>query len=555
MNAPGRERTGGRILIDALLGQGVKRVYCVPGESYLEALDALHGNAIQVVACRHESGATFMAEAEAKLTGRPGVAFATRGPGAANAAIGVHTARQDSTPLVLLLGDVGRDFIGREAFQEVDLAAFFAPLCKWSARVEEASRLPEYLARAFHVAASGRPGPVVLALPEDLLRESALALDVSPLAANHPAPSVVGLVELRKLLAASKRPLAIAGGGGWTQEGRAALRAFAEINDLPVAVTFRRQDLFAGDHPGFAGDLGLGPDPALIATAKEADLLLLIGTRMGEIASQGYSLFAMPVPEKTVIHIHPEAEELGRVFRPTLAIQADGDSCAKALAGLPGANGPWADWRAKANRARLAWATPQPTGGALDLGLAMGVVERLLPADAIVTTDAGNFAGWPQRFLTFGGRRLLGPTCGAMGYGVPAAVAASLAQPERSVLACVGDGGILMTGNELATALQQGAKPVILVFDNGMYGTIRMHQEGRHPGRVVGTQLANPDFALWARSFGAHAETVTRTEEFEPALARALAAGKAALLHLKTDPNIITPRATIADLRAKAAGQ
>jgi acetolactate synthase-1/2/3 large subunit len=549
-HSPGR-RSGGRLVAEALAANGVEAVFCVPGESYLEILDALHDTNIQVVTCRQEGGAAFMAEAWGKLSGKVGVVLATRGPGASNAAIGIHTARQDSTALLMLLGDVGRDFMDREAFQEVDFPAMFAPLSKWAVRVEQAGRLPEYLGRAFSVAKAGRPGPAVLALPEDLLRETCSAPEAAaPLPPVHGKPAVEDLVALRKLMAESKRPLIVVGGGGWTEEGRQALARFAQASDLPVACSFRRLDLLAGDHPCFAGDLGLGPDPQLIAKAKAADLLILLGTRFSEIASQGYELSA----SQKLVHIHPEAEELGRVHRPGLAVACDPSEFARGLAALPPLLALWPEWRKELRAARLAWAKPRATGGLFDAGLAMEMLESELPGDAIVTVDAGNFAGWPQRFLTFGKRRFLGPACGAMGYGVPAAVAAALARPGQLVAGFVGDGGILMTGQEIATALQHGAAPIILVFDNGMFGTIRMHQESRHPSRVMATRLENPDFAAWARSFGAHGETVAATDDFLPAFRRARECGRAALLHLKTDPEIITPRSTLSDLRLKAQG-
>ncbi|MBF0355573.1 MAG: thiamine pyrophosphate-binding protein [Alphaproteobacteria bacterium] len=546
-----RPRTGGHIVTDHLLCQGVGAVFCVPGESYLDVLDGLYQSRskIRTIACRHEGGAAFMAESYAKLTGKTGVVLATRGPGAANAAIGIHTAMQDSTPLVLLLGDVGRDFYGREAFQEVDFAAMFAPLCKWAARVEEIGQLPAMLARAFQIAQSDRPGPVVLALPEDLLREEAVLPKPKAPPPFHPTPSDEALAKAAALLRKAKRPLLIAGGSGWGSEGRAALADLAKAWSLPVAVPFRRQDLISGAHSCFAGDLGIGPDPKLVQAASDADLLFLLGTRLGEIASQGYHL---PRPGQKIIHVHAGAGELGRVFYPDLCINATPATFANGFAKLDPPKRPaWTAWRKQIRAQRVDWAKPVATGGKLDAGLVMEMLERLLPKDAILTVDAGNFAGWPQRFLTFGSRRLLGPTCGAMGYAIPAAVAASLSEPEKCVVAFVGDGGALMTGQELATARQYGAKPIVLVFDNGMFGTIRMHQEKRHPGRVMATKLENPDFGTWAASFGAFFEGVSRTEAFEPAFKRALASGKPALLHLKTDPDIITPRMRLSKMGRK----
>jgi acetolactate synthase-1/2/3 large subunit len=543
-------KNGGRILVESLAAHGVKRIYCVPGESYLEILDALYDSDIAVVSCRHESGAAFMAEAEAKLSGRLGVAMATRGPGACNAAIGVHTAFQDSTPLLLLLGDVARPHRGREAFQEVDFERMFAPLAKAVERVDSAARLPEIMARAIHTALSGRPGPVVLALPEDMLREEAAPAAIRPLSPTraHPVPDM--MAELHSHLRHAQKPFLIVGGGGWNAVARRAVGHFASANQLPVACTFRRHDLIDNNHPGFAGDLGIAPDPALVKRVQEADLLIILGARLGEIASQGYTLLENGNLNRKIVHIHASAEEPGRVFTPDLAIQsgmAEFLSCALELPFLPEI--PWSEWTAEAALQRRKWSEPRSTGGALDLGLVMGDLAKLLPKESIVTTDAGNFAGWPQRFLKF--HRLLGPTCGAMGYGVPAAVSASLSAPEACVVCFVGDGGCMMTGQELATALQQGTKPIILIFNNRQYGTIRMHQESRFPGRVMATELHNPHFAEWAASFGAYAERVERTEEFAPAFTRALASGKASVIELMTDPEILSPRATVTELRSR----
>lgn len=542
-------RTGGHIVVDQLLAQGVERIFCVPGESYLPILDRLYGSKIKAISCRQEGGAAFMAEAYAKLTGKTGVALATRGPGAANAAIGIHTAMQDSTPLVLLLGDVGRDFYGREAFQEVAFEAMFAPLCKWAVRVEKLRQLPGLLAKAFQIAQSDRPGPVVLALPEDLLREEAVLPAARKLAPIRKAPGKAAIAKAARLLKAAQRPLLIAGGSLWTSGGKQALAKLARGWRLPVAVPFRRQDLMAGTHSSYAGDLGIGPDPNLFKAARDADLLFLLGTRLGEIASQGYEL---PRRGQTIIHVHAGQEELNKVFAADLAVNATPDAFAKAFAQLaPPAQPAWTDWTKHVRHQRQEWAKPRPTGGALDCGLVMEKLDRLLPEDAILTVDAGNFAGWPQRFLTFGKRRLLGPTCGAMGYGIPAGVSASLASPDKCVVTFVGDGGALMTGQELATALQFKAKPIILIFDNKMFGTIRMHQEKRYPGRVSATALENPDFAKWAESFGAYAETVTRTQDFDAAFKRARQSGKASVLHMVTDPDIITPNARISKMKAK----
>jgi len=555
MTAPPTPRTGGRLIADTLAVQGVDRVFCVAGESYLAVLDAMVDHpGIDLVTCRQEGGAAFMAEADGKLTGRPGVCMVTRGPGACNAAIGVHTAMQDSTPMVLLVGQVARDQAEREAFQEIDYRRMFAPVAKWAAQVDDPARIPELLGRAFHVAESGRPGPVVLALPEDVLTAEAAVPDVGPHAPTRPHPGAADVEALARRLAAARRPLVVAGGSGWTDAAAADLRRFAEDWRLPVATSFRRQDVLDHASPSCAGDLGTAPNPRLVARIREADLLLVVGARLGEITTGGYTLLEPPEPRVALIHVHPSAEEIGRVFRPALGIQAGQAEAAAALAALPApAEVPWAAWTADARADHLAWIEPEPCVGDLDLGACFAWLRGRLPADAVVTTDAGNFSGWAGRYLRYGrpGRQL-GPTSGAMGYGVPAAVAASLRHPDRLVVANVGDGGFLMTGQEVATAMHHGASPVVLVFDNGMYGTIRMHQEREYPGRVSATRLTNPDFAALARSHGAFAATVARTADFAPAFEEAAAAGRLALLHLKTDPEQITTRTTVSAIRAAA---
>ena len=549
-------RTGGGHVVDALCLHGVDTAFCVPGESYLAVLDALHdvGDAIRLVTCRHENGAANMAEAYGKLTGKPGVCLVTRGPGACNASIGVHTALQDSTPMVLLIGQVPRPFAGRESFQEVDYRRMFAPLAKWVDQAEAAADLPELMARAFHAAVSGRPGPAVLALPEDVLEESARAARVAPLTVEPARPANADMERLAALLAKAQRPIMMVGGGGWTEKARRGVLAFAEANDLAVTCSFRRHDIFDNGHPSFIGDLGVAPNPELVARLKAADLVLAVGARLGEIATQGYTLISAPRPEQTLIHVHAGAEELGRVFTPDLAIHSGMAEFTAAAAELePANNPPWREWRAAARREYEAGLVPPAGDGRLDLGAVMGAINERLTADAIVTTDAGNFSGWVHRFVGFGGgRRLLGATNGAMGYGVPGAVAAKITAPGRMVIGFVGDGGFGMTGQELATAVGSGAAPLIIVFNNGMYGTIRMHQEREYPERVIATELANPDYAALAVAHGAFGEAVERTGEFAPALDRALASGKAALIELRTDPNIITTRTTLAAIRAKA---
>ena len=549
-------RTGGEILADALLLHGVETVFCVPGESYLAALDAFYGarNRIDVVACRQEGGAAFMAEAFGKATGRPGVCFVTRGPGACNAAIGVHTAMQDSTPMVLFVGQVARGAAGREGFQEIDYRRMFRPVAKLALQIDDPRRIPELVHRAFRVAGSGRQGPVVVALPEDVLRERARAADGRPWEAVRPYPAPDAMAALRARLAAAERPLVVLGGSGWSAAACADMRAFAEACGLPVCVSFRRQDLFDNDHPNYAGDLSTSANPRLMARLAGADLLLVVGARLGEITTRGYAALDIPAPRPTLIHVYPEAEELGRVFQPALSIAAGAAEFAHALRGLdPVDGGRWAGWLAAARADRIADLEPPAPAGAVDMAAIVAAAQDALPEDAIVTVDAGNFSGWPQRFWRF--RRWpsqLGPTAGAMGYGVPAAVAAKIAHPRRAVLAFVGDGGYMMTGQELATAVQRGAAVIVIVVNNGAYGTIRMHQERDYPGRVIATDLANPDFAALARACGAHGETVRATDEFPPALARARASGKPAVIEVRLDLETITTRATLSGIREKA---
>ncbi|MGH7113394.1 MAG: thiamine pyrophosphate-binding protein [Stellaceae bacterium] len=548
---------GGQLVVAALAAHQVEMAFSVAGESYLEILDALYdAPEIRLVTCRQEGGAAFMAEAYGKLTGKPGVLLVTRGPGACNASIGIHTAFQDSTPMVVLVGQVARHQIDREAFQEVDFRRMFAPLAKWVAQIDLAERVPELISQAFQVATSGRPGPVVLAVPEDMLRDRAAAPVAGPYRPVQAHPGAADLAELRRLLAAAERPMMLVGGGGWTDPACRDIARFAEANDLPVCCSFRRQDILDNRSPSYAGDLGTGAAPALIARVKQADLLLAVGARIGEITSQSYSLLGIPDPGKTLIHIHPSAEELGRVFRPTLAIQSGAAEFAAAAALLePVSAASRPGWRAAVRAEYEAGLLPSPAaaGGALDLGRVMGWLRERLPDDAIVTSDAGNFSGWPNRFLQYRrpGRQL-GPISGAMGSGVPAAVAAKLVHPGRLVVGCCGDGGFLMTGQELATSLAHGVGPIILLFNNSMYGTIRMHQERRFPGRVVGTALKNPDFVALARAYGAFAARVERTEDFAPAFDEAAAGKRAAVIELAVDPEIITTRTTLSAIRRQA---
>jgi acetolactate synthase I/II/III large subunit len=547
--------SGGQLVVAALRAHHVDMAFSVAGESYLEVLDALFdAPEIRLVTCRQEGGAAFMAEAYGKLTGKPGVLLVTRGPGACNASIGIHTAFQDSTPMVVLVGQVARHQIDREAFQEVDFRKMFAPLAKWVAQIDMAERVPELINQAFQIATSGRPGPVVLALPEDMLRDHSEAAVVGPYRAVHAHPGAADLAELRRLLAAAERPIMLVGGGGWDDRACRDIARFAEANNLPACCSFRRQDIIDNRSPCFVGDLGTGASPTLVARVKEADLLLAVGARIGEITSQSYSLLGLPDPGKVLVHIHAGAEELGRVFRPSLAIQSGMPEFAAAVAALPPVSAPrWSDWREAARAEYEAGLVPTAAGGALDLGKVMGWLRDRLPDDAIVTSDAGNFSGWPNRFLQYcrPGRQL-GPTSGAMGYGVPAAVAAKLVHPERLVVGFCGDGGFMMTGQELATSMLEGVGPIILVFNNAMYGTIRMHQERRFPGRVVGTALRNPDFLGLARAYGVFGASVAQTEEFAPAFEEAAAGNRAAVIELKMDPDMITTRTTLSEIRREA---
>ncbi len=553
--------SGGQLVVASLKAHGVEMAFSVAGESYLEVLDALFdAPEIHLVTCRQEGGAAFMAEAYGKLTGKPGVLLVTRGPGACNASIGVHTAFQDSTPMVVLVGQVARHQIDREAFQEVDFRKMYAPLAKWVTQIDMTERVPELLNQAFQVATSGRPGPAVVALPEDMLRETAAAAVVGPYRAVRAHPGAQDLAELRRLLTAAERPIVLVGGSGWTDPACADFAKFLGANDLPVCSSFRRQDIVDNRLPNWLGDLGTGAAPTLVQRVKQSDLVLAIGARIGEITSQSYSLFGIPDPGKTLIHIHAAAEELGRVFRPTLAIQSGMPEIAAALVALePVANPRWAGWRKDARAEYEAGLQPSKLAAeghgppALDLGRIMTWLRERLPDDAIVTSDAGNFSGWPNRFLQYRrpGRQL-GPTSGAMGYGVPAAVAAKLARPQSIVVGFCGDGGFLMTGQEVATSLAEGPGPIILVFNNAMYGTIRMHQERRFPGRISGTNLKNPDFVALARAYGAYAAQVARTEEFAPAFEDAVASKRAAIIELKMDPEMITTRTTLSALRRQA---
>ena len=557
-------RPAGHALVEALIAQGVHTAFGVPGESYLAVLDGFHEHrdAIRFIACRQEGGAAFMAEAQGKLTGRPGICFVTRGPGATNASIGVHTAFQDSTPMVLFVGQVAGDQRDREAFQELDYRQMFGPgtlgMAKWVGEVHDPDRVPEYVARAFHTAMQGRPGPVVLVLPEDMLTQPT-AVPVLPHvrpATAWPAPGA--LRDVRRMLLEAERPLLIAGGSGWDGEGAAALQRFAENWQLPATCGFRFQDSFDNRHPQYAGDVGIGINPRLAARVRDADLIIALGIRLGEMTTGGYTLIQAPRPAQKLIHIHAGPEELGRVYAADLLLQASVGNAARALESLAAPTElPWSAWTAAA-AADYAANHEAPAVAPMDLAVVMKTVQRLAPADTVYTNGAGNYSGWLHRYVRYhglqhDGRTQLAPTSGAMGYGLPAAVAASLLYPQRTVVNVAGDGDFLMTGQELATATGYGAGRLIsIVVDNGIYGTIRMHQEREYPGRVSGSDLYNPDFAALAAAYGWRSARVDRTEDFEAAFAAALASGRPTLLHLKLDPDVITSRTTLGAIRAQA---
>ena len=568
------DRPAGHALVEALIAQGIATVFGVPGESFLAALDGFHEHRdrIRFIACRQEGGAAFMAEAQGKLSGRPGVCFVTRGPGATNASIGLHTAFQDSTPMLLLIGQVASNQRDREAFQELDYRQVFGPgtlgFAKWVGEVHDPDRLPEYVARAFHTALQGRPGPVVLVLPEDMLSAHTAAPVLPRVEPAQAWPAPGALRELRERLLAATQPFVIVGGSGWTASACEAMQRFAEGWQLPVGCAFRFQDLFDNRHPNYAGDVGIGINPKLAQRVRDADLIVAVGPRLGEMTTGGYTLLEAPRPRQTLVHIHAGPEELGRVYAADLMLQSSMACAAKALETLAAPPGPlpWRDWTAAAHadyEANLEALPVEP----LDLAVVIKTIQRLAPPDSILTNGAGNYSGWLHRYyrhpaLQHGGRTQLAPTAGAMGYGVPAAVAASLLYPERTVINLAGDGDFLMTGQELATATGYGAgmggrgKLISIVVDNATYGTIRMHQEREYPGRVSGSDLFNPDFAALARAYGWRAHSVESTAQFEPAFAAALADERPNLLHLKLDAEVSTSRTTLSAIRriAQARG-
>ncbi len=555
MRGSSNTRTGGEILVDQLAIHGVRHVFCVPGESYLAALDAFHDRDVKLTVCRHESAAAMAAEAIGKATNRPGVCFVTRGPGATNASAGIHVARQDSSPLIVFVGQVARGMRERDAFQELDYRAVFGSICKFVTEIDDPARIPEVVSHAFHVACQGRPGPVVVALPEDMLTERVAVPDANAFEAAETWPGLTDMSRLQKLLWAAKTPIALAGGSRWSQGAFDALARFAERFALPVATTFRRGHLFDAMHPCFAGDLGIGVNPKLLARIKAADLVLLIGGRLGELPSQSYTLFDIPEPQAKLVHIHPGAEELGHVYNPALAINASPTAFCSALEGLQPPNEiPWRGASDAAHADYIAWtekATPQP--GAVNLGEIMVWLRDNLPADAIVTQGAGNFSGWVHRFYRvrkYNG--LIGATSGSMGYGLPAALGMQTLYPKRTVVCVAGDGDFLMTGQDFATAVQYELPLIVLISDNGLYGTIRMHQEREYPGRVVATTLRNPDFAAYAQAFGGFGIRVEKTADFPAAFAAAQKSGKPSIIQLKIDPEALTPGMTLSAIREKS---
>jgi acetolactate synthase I/II/III large subunit len=551
----GQKRSGGRILVDQLIAQGVERLTCVPGESYLAVLDALHDAKVDVIVCRNEGGAAMMADAYRKLTGRPGICFVTRGPGATNASAGVHIAAQDSTPMILFVGQVARGMREREAFQEVDYQQFFGSVAKWVVEIDDVTRIPELVGRAFRVAMQGRPGPVVVALPEDMLTEEAEVADATFVTPVEIWPGANQVDQLRAMMEKAERPFVLVGGSRWNDTARQNLVSWAERFNLPVAASFRRAHLFPADHPNFAGDLGIGPNPKLATRFKDSDLVIMIGARMSEMPSSSYTLLEIPKPRQQLVHVFPASEELGRVYQPTLAIQATPAAFCEALSAMPTSRRNQTSGQAAAAHADyLEWSkAPRELPGAFQYGQAIAWLRERLPEDAIICNGAGNFTIWIHRYYRFRGfGTQLAPTSGSMGYGPPAAVMAKRQYPQRIVVAIAGDGDFLMNGQEFATAVQYDIPIIVVLPDNSMYGTIRMHQEREYPGRVSATQLKNPDFAALARAYGGHGERIERTEEFAPAFERALQSGRPAILHCIVDPQALTPMMTLDAIRERA---
>lgn len=548
------EISAAQALVDQLIVNGVDHIFCVPGESYLSVLDACYERKLSLTVCRNEAGAAMMADAYGKATRRPGICFVTRGPGAANAFAGVHVAQHDSTPMILFIGQVERANRERGAFQEVDYRAMFGGQTKWTVEIDDASRIVEHVSRAFHVALAGRPGPVVLAMPKDMLDSRVTPVACPPAAVIETAPGEDELAELARMIAQSRRPFFILGGTRWDADASGRMMDFASRFDMPVATSYRRLPLFDALHDCYAGDLGLGANPALVARVRESDLVVLVGGRLGEIASQGYKLLEIPTPRMPFVHVYPQAEEFGRVYAPTLAVHASPKAFAKALSRLdPPPQRPWRDETKVAHRDYLAFSSSFTPSAEVDLARVMIFLSENLPADAIVCNGAGNYASWIHRYFRF--RRFgahVAPTSATMGYGVPAAVAIQRLYPERLVVSLNGDGDFLMNGQEFATAVQYDLPIVVIVCDNASYGTIRMHQERQFPARVIGTDLRNPDFAAYARAFGGFGARVERTEDFPAAFAAAVASKQPSIIHVMMDPDRITPTANLSGLRASA---
>ena len=546
-------RTGGKLLVECLIALGATKSFGVPGESYLAVLDALHDTAgrLDYVLCRNEGGAAFMASAYGKLTGTPGICFVTRGPGVANATIGVHTAMQDSSPMILFVGQVGTDMKGREAFQEVDYRAAFGTLAKWAVEIDDVSRLPEIVARAWTTALTGRPGPVVVALPENMLASVTTVPPLrGPATIFEPAADAKAVAATRAMLAAAQRPVILVGGTNWSEEGRTALQAFAEASDIPVVAAFRFQDQFDNHSSVFAGEAGVGMAPHVKALIRNADVILAINVRFGEMTTDGYSLLAVPEPVQKLIHVHGSDREIGKIYVPWIGIHAGPNAFAAALTPVAGN---WAEWRAKARQDYAATFNAPVQPGPVDMVAVTAWLREHLPEDVILTNGAGNFTVWPNKFFQFGPKaRLLAPQSGAMGYGLPAAIAAKVAFPDRTVVCFAGDGDFQMTCQELGTAMQAGAQPIVLILNNGIYGTIRAHQERTYPGRVSGTALENPNFVTIAQAYGFHAERIASTEDFAAAFRRALASATGAVLDLDISPEALTPRQTLSQMRDAA---
>ncbi|TCB82204.1 thiamine pyrophosphate-binding protein [Acinetobacter sp. ANC 4173] len=549
-------RTGGQVLVDALLVNGVERAFCVPGESYLAVLDALHDvkEEIDLIVCRQEGGAAYMAEAYGKLTGKPGICFVTRGPGATNASVGIHTGFQDSTPMILFIGQVARDQMDREAFQEIDYRRMFGEMAKWIVQVDDAKRLPELINQAFYRAMNGRPGPVVIALPEDMLTDIVDVADALPAKHIEPSASNEELLELQQLIQEAEKPLVVLGGGGWNEAAVENVRQFIQTQNLPVAASFRCQDLVDNKLPQYIGNLGLAAGPALQNAVKNSDLLIVLGARLGEMTTGGYALVDIPTPKQKLVHVHLGIEELGRVYQPTLGINAGMQKISAQLAALPAIKPSSFNTLVQSlNEEYLEGCTFPTAPGPVQMGKIIEWLNEQLPHDSILTCGAGNYTGWVHRgYQHRKFRTLLGPTNGSMGYGVPAAVAAKLTYPKRTVIAFAGDGCFLMNGQELATAAHYGANLVVIVVNNGMYGTIRMHQERSYPGRVSGTELFNPDFAAFAAAFGFHSETVNETEQFVPAFERCQNSGRPSLIEIQIDPEALTPKMSLTQIRENA---